>query len=84
MQMPDQNADGLFDLSDHPLLLSMEEVSAILRCSEQAVRRKLDRGDLAYVKDGRHIRIPREALRRYLAERLVTGPAHPAGEGGEP
>lgn len=75
MRISNRDPHKLFDLSKHPLLLSMEEVGDILRCSEQAVRKRLDKGELAYVRDGRHIRIPREELRRYLEEHLVIGPA---------
>lgn len=73
MQAPEPHEMMLIDLSELPLFLTMKEVGRVLRCSEQSVRRRLRRGKLSYVKDETSVLIPREALRRYLEERLVSG-----------
>lgn len=65
------DSDSLIDLSDYPLLLSVDQVAAALGCSVPAVRKRLQRRELTFVKAGRHVRVPREALRQYLLSRLV-------------
>lgn len=65
------NDEKLIDLSGLPLLLSVEQVADVLGCSLPSAKRRLYRRELAYIKDGHHVRIPREALRQYLMARLV-------------
>jgi predicted site-specific integrase-resolvase len=59
------------DLSGYPLLLKMKEAQAIMRCSEQTVRRRMRQGRLSYVRGENGPLILRESLQRYLEERLV-------------
>lgn len=63
--------DSLIDLSEYPVLLSVDQVAAALGCSVPAVRKRLQRRELTFVKTGHHVRVPREALRQYLLARLV-------------
>lgn len=65
------DTDSLIDLSDYPALLSVDQVASALGCSVPAVRKRLRRRELTFVKSGRHVRVPREALRQYLLARLV-------------
>jgi excisionase family DNA binding protein len=64
-------ADELIDLSSYPVLLSIPQVAGVLGCSVPSAKRRLYRRELAYIKDGHHVRVPREALRQYLLARLV-------------
>jgi excisionase family DNA binding protein len=63
--------DDLIDLSSYPVLLSVPQVAEVLGCSIPSAKRRLYRREIAYVKDGHHVRVPREALRQYLMARLV-------------
>lgn len=53
---------------DCPPLLLVGEVAAILRCSEVTVKRKLERGALKGIKDGKKWLIPKS----YLIQRFDT------------
>ena len=66
-------AARFFDLSSYPLMLNIAEVADICRCDHQAVRRRINRGELAYTKIGSLIRVPREALRAYLLTQTRFG-----------
>lgn len=68
--------DALIDLSDYPLLLSTLQVAEVLGCSVPSVKRRIRQRQLASIKEGHHVRVPREALRQYLLARL-----RPASEG---
>lgn len=67
MQSP---SDGLIDLSTYPVLLSLPQVANVLGCSIPSVKRRVQRRQLASIKEGHHVRVPREALRQYLLDRL--------------
>jgi excisionase family DNA binding protein len=69
--MQGTSRDDIIDLSAYPVLLSIPQVAEVLGCSIPSAKRRLYRREIAYVKDGHHVRVPREALRRYLLERLV-------------
>jgi excisionase family DNA binding protein len=43
-------------------MLTVEEAAELLRCHPATIRRMIQRGDLAYVKVGRHYRIPDDAI----------------------
>jgi len=66
-------AARFFDLSSYPLMLNIAEVADICRCDHQAVRRRINRGELAYTKIGSLIRVPREALGAYLLTQTRFG-----------
>ncbi len=66
-----QRSDEVVDLSGYPVLLSIRQVAEILGCSLPSAKRRIYRRDLAYVKTGHHVRVPREALHRYLQDRFV-------------
>jgi excisionase family DNA binding protein len=67
--MPDA-PDAVIDLSSYPVLLSIAQVAELLGCSVPSVKRRLRERQLASIKEGHHVRIPREALRQYLVARL--------------
>lgn len=67
MQAP---ADVLIDLSGYPVLLSLAQTAEVLGCSLPSVKRRVRQRQLASIKEGHHVRIPREALRHYLLARL--------------
>lgn len=50
-------------------LLTETEVSGILGCSVRTVRRRIEAGDLAVIRDGRLKRIQPEDLRIYIRNR---------------
>ena len=77
-EQPENHADTLFDLSDQPLLLSVEETAALLRCSPREVSRKVQRGELVRVKHGHFVRIPRESVRLFLIANLERAADDPA------
>lgn len=64
-------SDDLIDLSAYPLLLALPQVAEILGCSLPSAKRRIYSGDLAYIKEGHNVRVPREALRRYLVAHLI-------------
>ena len=53
-------------MADPALPYTLNEVAAILRCSNQTVRKEILRGRLGYFKVGKLYRIPRAALDTYL------------------
>ena len=50
-------------------LLTIEETSKILKVSPKTVRRRIDNGELSFIRDGRVLRIRPEDLRRYISQR---------------
>jgi len=50
-------------------LLTIEETSKILKVSPKTVRRRIDNGELPFIRDGRVLRIRPEDLRRYISQR---------------
>ena len=50
-------------------LLTVAEAAGILKCSLKTIRRRIDGGDLAVVRDGKLIRVRPEDLRRYITSR---------------
>lgn len=61
----------LITLSGYPELLSVEDVAAILRISPAAARKRIERRHFEVTRVGHSVRVPREALRLYLLDRLV-------------
>lgn len=47
-------------------LLTIEQVSAVLGCSEKTVKRRIASGDLPVIRDGRMIRVHPVDLERYI------------------
>ncbi len=72
-----QRSDEVVDLSGYPVLLSVRQVAEILGCSLPSAKRRIYRRDLGYIKDGHHVRVPREALHRYLQDRFVPAQRGP-------
>jgi hypothetical protein len=62
---------ALITLSGYPELLSVEDVAAILRISTAAARKRIERRHFVVTRVGYNVRVPREALRLYLLDRLV-------------
>ena len=56
------------DLSDLPRLLTVRAVAELLSCHDRTVRRWLAEKLLHFVRVGSGVRIPREAVARFLAE----------------
>ncbi len=54
-------------VDDLPLVLTVVEVAAELRCAKWCVYEMVKRGDLRAVHVGRSLRIPRAELERLLA-----------------
>ncbi len=54
-------------VDDLPLVLTVVEVAAELRCAKWCVYEMVKRGDLRAVHVGRNLRIPRAELERLLA-----------------
>ncbi len=54
-------------VDDLPLVLTVVEVAAELRCAKWCVYEMVKRGDLRAVHVGRNLRIPRAELGRFLA-----------------
>jgi len=54
-------------VDDLPLVLTVVEVAAELRCAKWCVYEMVKRGDLRAVHVGRNLRIPRAELERFLA-----------------
>lgn len=71
MNMENVVAEEMIELTDCPELASVAQVAAVLGCAPGLVRKRLRDHDLAYVKVGRYVRIPRAAVRAYLVSRLV-------------
>lgn len=67
----DERTEDVVDLSGYPVLLSVRQVAEILGCSVPSAKRRIYRREMAYVKDGHNVRVPREALHQYLVARLV-------------
>jgi excisionase family DNA binding protein len=72
-----QTVDTLIDLTNYPLLLSVAQVAEIVGCSVPAVRMRLRRQELPVIRVGHSVRVPREALRHYLAARLIPAREQP-------
>ncbi len=71
---------SLVDLSIYPTLLTVRNVAEVLQLSTHAVRARIRARDLASVKMGHSVRVPRAALERYLIERTVPSRARQGGE----
>lgn len=52
--------------------LSPTAAAAELSCSRDTILRAIERGDLPAFKDGRVVRIPREAFDGWIASRMTT------------
>jgi excisionase family DNA binding protein len=50
-------------------LLSIKDTCAVLSCSEKTLRRRIDAGELAVIRDGRLIRVHPDDLKRYIQQR---------------
>lgn len=52
-------------------LLSLSDTAKILGCSQKTVRRRVDAGELATIRDGRMVRVHPDDLNRYIRNRRV-------------
>ena len=50
-------------------LLTLQETAAALGCSVKTLRRRIDDGQIAVIRDGRIVRIHPEDLDRYVRSR---------------
>ena len=50
-------------------LLTLQEAAAILRASVKTLRRRIDDGQIAVIRDGRIVRIHPDDLDRYVRSR---------------
>lgn len=50
-------------------LLTLPDVAEILGCSLKTLRRRIDAGELAVIRDGRLIRVHPDDLNRYIQSR---------------
>ncbi len=62
---------ALVDLSAYPALMTVRDVAEVLQLSVHAVRARIRARDLASVKMGHSVRVPRADLGRYIAARTV-------------
>jgi excisionase family DNA binding protein len=58
----------------HPLeppvrLFTLDEVCTVLGCSLKTLRRRIDDGALAVIRDGRLVRVHPDDLARYIRQR---------------
>jgi excisionase family DNA binding protein len=53
--------------NEHPEMLKVQEVAAILRCGKNQAYELVRSGQIRSVNIGRAIRVPREALAEYKA-----------------
>lgn len=59
--------------NDKAKLFTVKEVANIFRVSSMTIFRLVHSGELGSVRVGRGIRIPRQALERFIDENLKTG-----------
>lgn len=71
---------ALVDLSAYPALMTVQEVAEVLQLSVHAVRARIRARDLASVKTGHSVRVPRADLGRYIAARTTPAKVVPAKE----
>ena len=50
-------------------LLSLSDTAEILGCSLKTIRRRIEAGELATIRDGRLVRVHPEDLNRYITNR---------------
>jgi len=50
-------------------LLSLSDTAKILGCSMKTIRRRVDAGELATIRDGRLVRVHPNDLNRYIQSR---------------
>lgn len=55
-------------LSDDIEIMTVEEACEVLKIGHNAIYRLLNSGKLRAFRNGRHWRIPREAVRQYILE----------------
>ncbi len=70
---------ALVDLSLYPVLMTVQNVAEVLQLSTHAVRARIRARDLASVKIGHSVRVPRVDLARYIAERTIPSRASQRG-----
>lgn len=58
----------MYDMKKLPEFLTVLDASQILRCSESKVRKKIKEGKIKVFRDGKLLRIPRQAFFNYLEE----------------
>lgn len=61
----------LVDLSTYPALMTVRDVAEVLQLSVHAVRARIRARELASVKIGHSVRVPRADLGRYIAARTT-------------
>ncbi len=66
-----RSSSQLPDLSAYPPMLTISQVAEVLGYSTRSTKRRIHDGELTHVKDGRLVRVPREALLAYMSDRLV-------------
>jgi excisionase family DNA binding protein len=64
-------ADGLFNGTNIPPLLTVDEAATYLRCSRQAVYDRVHQGAIEPLRDGRRLLFRRVALDAYLEGRAA-------------
>jgi excisionase family DNA binding protein len=50
-------------------LLNLRDTSEVLGCSMKTLRRRIEAGELAVIRDGRIVRVHPEDLQRYIQQR---------------
>jgi excisionase family DNA binding protein len=56
--------------ADEPLL-TIEQAAKLMTASARTIRRRIQDGDLAVIRDGRIVRIRPEDLRRYISRHRI-------------
>lgn len=51
-----------------PEVFTPNEVAELLKCNPKTIRRLFDRGDLEFIRLGRHLRVTRPQLERFLTK----------------
>lgn len=56
------------------MIYTLEEVTTLLKVSDDTIRRAINKGDLEAYKIGKLLRISSDQLNAYLAKRTVSHP----------
>ena len=66
--------------SEHPVLLTADDVARVLNCSQSMAYRLMQDGSIAVVRLGRAVRVRPQDLDEFIQSRLSNG-AHVGGFG---